>query len=172
VSLISVVDDDHSFRESMRHTTLDQSERAVQVCLEYQAHLGVEWLAHPTQEQALAEYQRIWSWLDGRNIEDLIELPLMNDPAILSTLDVLTEVVPPALFTDRNLLSLVICRMVNLSLEHGDSDGSCPKIQQARRFARPTHRLDQSAQQGKVRECVQHPAEHGGLLRLPAAGGR
>ena len=31
----------------------------------------------------------------------------------------------PALFTDRNLLSLVICRMVNLSLEHGNSDGSC-----------------------------------------------
>ena len=31
----------------------------------------------------------------------------------------------PALFTDENLLSLVICRMVNLSLEHGNSDGSC-----------------------------------------------
>ena len=89
------------------------------------AHLGVEWLPHPTQEQALAEYERIWSWLDGRNIEDLIELPLMSDPAMLGTLDVLTEVVPPALFTDRNLLSLVICRMVNLSLEHGNSDGSC-----------------------------------------------
>jgi PAS domain S-box-containing protein len=29
------------------------------------------------------------------------------------------------LFTDENLLSLVICRMVNLSLEHGNSDGSC-----------------------------------------------
>jgi PAS domain S-box-containing protein len=106
------------------YTTLDQSERAVEVCLEYLAHLGVEWLAHPTQEQALAEYQRTWSLIDGRNIEDLSELPLMNDPAILSTLDVLTEVVPPALFTDRNLLSLVICRIVNLSLEHGNSDGS------------------------------------------------
>jgi predicted ATPase len=33
--------------------------------------------------------------------------------------------VTPALFTDENLLSLVICRMVNLSLEHGNSDGSC-----------------------------------------------
>ena len=44
---------------------------------------------------------------------------------MLGTLDVLTEVVSPALFTDRNLLSLVICRMVNLSLEHGNSDGSC-----------------------------------------------
>ena len=31
----------------------------------------------------------------------------------------------PALFTDENLLSLVICRMANLSLEHGNSDGSC-----------------------------------------------
>ena len=34
----------------------------------------------------------------------------------------MNDVVPPALFTDRNLLSLVICRMVNLSLEHGNSD--------------------------------------------------
>ena len=31
----------------------------------------------------------------------------------------------PALFCDENLSSLVICRMVNLSLEHGNSDGSC-----------------------------------------------
>jgi PAS domain S-box-containing protein len=107
------------------YTTLDQSERAVEVCLDYLAHLGVEWSAHPTPEQALAEYQRIWSRLDGRNIEQLIELPQLSDPAMLGTLDVLTEAVTPALFTDRNLLSLVICRMVNLSLEHGNSDGSC-----------------------------------------------
>ena len=107
------------------YTTLDQSERAVEVCLEYLAHLGVEWSPHPTHEQALDEYQRIWSRLGARRIEDLIDVPLMSDPAMLGTLDVLTEVVTPALFTDRNLLSLVICRMVNLSLEHGDSDGSC-----------------------------------------------
>ncbi len=107
------------------YTTLDQSERAVEVCLDHLAHLGVEWLPHPTREQALGEYERIWSLLDGRHIEDLIELPLLRDPALLGTLDVLTEAVTPALFTDRNLLSLVICRMVNLSLEHGNSDASC-----------------------------------------------
>jgi len=50
---------------------------------------------------------------------------LMSDPASLATLDLLTRVVPPALFTDANFLSLVICRMVNLSLERGNSDGSC-----------------------------------------------
>src|SRR6185295_477492 len=83
------------------------------------------WSPHPTHDQALAEYQRIWSRLGARRIEDLIDLPLMSDPPMLGTLDVLNDVVPPALFTDRNLLSLVICRMVNLSLEHGNSDASC-----------------------------------------------
>jgi len=52
-------------------------------------------------------------------------LPLMSNPDVLDALDVLAEVVLPALFFDENLCSLVICRMVNLSLEHGNSDGSC-----------------------------------------------
>ena len=60
------------------YTTLDQSERAVEVCLDYLAHLGVEWPPHPTREQALGEYERIWSLLGERNIEDLIELPLIE----------------------------------------------------------------------------------------------
>jgi PAS domain S-box-containing protein len=107
------------------HTTLDQSDRAVGVCLDYLQHLGVEWSPHPTEEEGRREYDRIWSQLGSRAIEDLIELPLMSDPASLATLDVLTKVLPPALFTDANLLSLAICRAVNLSLERGNSDGSC-----------------------------------------------
>ena len=49
----------------------------------------------------------------------------MTDPDCRATLDVLTELVTPALFTDENLRCLVSRRMVNLSLEHGNSDGSC-----------------------------------------------
>jgi hypothetical protein len=48
----------------------------------------------------------------------------MTDPEALAELEVLTEIVTPAEFTDENLLLLVICRMVSLSLEHGNSDGS------------------------------------------------
>jgi predicted ATPase/signal transduction histidine kinase len=107
------------------YTTLNQSDRAVAVCLDYLRSTGVEWLAHPTEEEGRREYERIWSHLGSRTIEELIELPLMSDPGSLATLDVLTKVLPPALFTDANLLSLVICRAVNLSLEHGNSDGSC-----------------------------------------------
>ena len=107
------------------YTTLDQSDGAVAVCLAYLRHLGVEWSPHPTDEEVRRECERIWSQLGSRTIEELIDLPLMSDPASLATLDLLTKVIPPALFTDANFLSLVICRMVNLSLERGNSDGSC-----------------------------------------------
>ena len=36
------------------YTTLDQSDRAVAVCLDYLRHLGVEWSPHPTEEEATA----------------------------------------------------------------------------------------------------------------------
>ena len=107
------------------YTTMDRSDRGVEVCLEYQRSRGVEWSPHPTQDQVRQEYERIWSQVGARSIEELVDLPLMSDPESRATLDVLTEVVTPALFTDQNLLSLVICRMANLSLEHGNSDGSC-----------------------------------------------
>ena len=48
-----------------------------------------------------------------------------SDPISLATLDVLTKLLPPALFSDANLLCLTVCRAVNLSLEHGNRDGSC-----------------------------------------------
>jgi len=107
------------------YVTLDQSGRAVAVGLEYLRHLGIEWSPHPTADEAPREYQRIWSTLGDRSIEALVELPLMSAPTLLATLDVLTKLAIPAWNTDANLLSLVICRAVNLSLEGGSCDGSC-----------------------------------------------
>jgi PAS domain S-box-containing protein len=107
------------------YSALDQYDRAVAACLDYLQHLGFECSPHPTAEQVEQEYKRIWSLLGSRKIEELIELPMMTDPASLGTLDVLTKSLPPALFTDANLLSLTICSAVNLSLERGNSDGSC-----------------------------------------------
>ncbi len=87
--------------------------------------MGIDWSPHPTAEEARREYEHIWSQLGSRSIEELIDLPLMSDPTSLATLDVLTKVFPPASHTDANLLSLVVCRAVNLSLESGNSDASC-----------------------------------------------
>ena len=107
------------------YQTMDQSDRAVEVCLEYLRRSGTNWSTHPTSDEVQREYDRIWSQLGKRQIEELVDLPLITNPGVLDTLDVLTEIVTPAKFCDQNLLSLVICRMVNLSLEHGNSDASC-----------------------------------------------
>src|SRR5262249_33555951 len=107
-------------------TTLGQSGRAVDVCLDYLRHVGMHWSPHPTEEEARREYERVWSLLGSREIEELLDLPLMSDPVALATLEVLTKVVPAALFAgNENLYSLAICRAVNLSLEHGNTDASC-----------------------------------------------
>jgi PAS domain S-box-containing protein len=107
------------------YTTLDQGSRAIAVGLDYLRHLGVDWSPHPTEEEARREYERIWSQLGGRPIESLIDLPLMSDPASLATLDVLAKIGVPAFYTDANLLALITCRGVNLSLERGNCAASC-----------------------------------------------
>ena len=78
------------------YTTLDQSGRAVAVGLDYLRHLGIDWSMHPAEEEARREYERIWSRLGSRAIEELVDLPLMSDPASLATLDVLIKVWPSA----------------------------------------------------------------------------
>src|SRR6202166_2697690 len=49
----------------------------------------------------------------------------MSDPDSLATMDVLIKLAPPTFYTDTNLLALVACRAVNLSLEGGNCDASC-----------------------------------------------
>src|SRR5260370_21592484 len=111
------------------YTTLDQSHRCVAVGLDYARHLGSDWAPPPTEEEARLEYARILSRLGDRMIEELVDLPLMSDPASLATLDVLTKLGPAAFFTDFILHALVTCRAINLSLERGYSDGSCPHFE-------------------------------------------
>jgi predicted ATPase/GAF domain-containing protein len=111
------------------YTTLDQCGCAVDVCLEYLRHAGIEWSPHPKEDEVRREYGRIWSLLGGGTIEDLIDLPLMEDPPSLMTVAVLSKVVPAALFTDANLVSLTICKAVSFSLERGNCDASCVAYQ-------------------------------------------
>jgi PAS domain S-box-containing protein len=106
------------------YMALDQASNAVAVGLDYLDHLGIVWSPHTAQEQARKEYERIWSQLGNRTIDELIDLPLMTDLESLATMDVLVKVMPAALFTDTNLWSMVVSRAVNLSLEHGNCDGS------------------------------------------------
>ncbi|MBV8453583.1 MAG: AAA family ATPase, partial [Deltaproteobacteria bacterium] len=107
------------------YIALDRTDRAVEVGLEYLRHVGLEWSPHPTKDDVEREYTKIWQRLGARAIEQLVDLPLMADPDCRATLEVLSVCAWPAWHADENLHDLVGAHMANLSLEHGNSDGSC-----------------------------------------------
>jgi PAS domain S-box-containing protein len=108
------------------YVALRQLARSIAVCLEYLHRAGLELPAEPTDAQAQAAYDRISLTLGGRSIEELVELPLMTDPASRATLDVLAKIVRcAATHLDKNLLCLILCAAVELSIERGHCDSSC-----------------------------------------------
>ena len=107
------------------YTTLDRSDRAVDVGLDYLRRVGVDFSPHPTDDDVRREYDRFWRDLGDRAIGALVDLPVMRDPDCIATLEVLTLTVPAANFTDENLFCVAVARMASLSLQHGNGDASC-----------------------------------------------
>jgi len=107
------------------YTTVDQSDRAVAVGLEYLRRIDGQWSLSATAEEVRQEYDRLSQRLRSTPIEGLLDMPPMRDPDRCATMDVLTVLTSPALFTDLNLFRLVVSRMATLSLGHGNNDGSC-----------------------------------------------
>ena len=107
------------------HIVLARPDRAVEVGIEYLRKAGLELSPHPTDEDVQREYERLWRRLGTRAIEDLIDLPPMNDDGKRATMGVLTNLVTSAVYTDRKLHRILVAHMVDLSLEYGNTDASC-----------------------------------------------
>ena len=103
---------------------LDQSARAIETCLAFLKTVDTPWPPHPGRDEVNREYALLMRQLGGRPIESLIDLPPMLDPQRRAMLDVLAAVLPPAFFSDENLVCLVLCRMARLSIEYGNTDSS------------------------------------------------
>jgi len=107
------------------YTTLDRSDSAVRVGLEYLRQIDGEWSLRASAADVRRDYDRLRERLESGSIEALLDLPPMKEPDRCATMDVLTVLTSPALFTDLNLFRLVVSRMATLSLRHGNGDGSC-----------------------------------------------
>jgi PAS domain S-box-containing protein len=103
----------------------NRAPRAIEVCLECLQSIGLPCPPNPTDDEIAQEYERIWKQLGHRAIEDLADLPPMTDAAPKAALELIAAVVPPSWFTVQHVRDLLTARMVNLSLEHGNSDASC-----------------------------------------------
>jgi PAS domain S-box-containing protein len=104
---------------------LQRPERGFAECLECLRGAGLDIPLHPSDAQAQAAYDQICSKLDGIGIDDLAAQPLIADPTSRAVLDLIAKVLPSALTIDKNLMSLLVCAGINLSLERGHCDSSC-----------------------------------------------
>jgi len=105
-------------------TFLAQSGRVVAVAVDFLRRVGIDISPHPTEDEVRREYERVWSNIAGRSIDELADLPLMSDAESLAAMDLLTKMMVSAALTDENLNCLIPCRAVNLSLERGNCDAS------------------------------------------------
>ena len=106
------------------HTVKSENPQAVAAGLACLRLLGADIPASPTWEQVQAEYETLWQNLDGRSIERLIDLPLMTDPEQQAATRVLSTLSTPVYFTNFHLFCLLVCRMANVSMQHGVSGAS------------------------------------------------
>jgi predicted ATPase/signal transduction histidine kinase/ActR/RegA family two-component response regulator len=106
------------------HIVKSEHPQAVDSALTCLKLFGIDIPPHPSWEQVQAEYEMVWRNLQGRPIEGLVDLPLMQDPELQAAMRVLSALSDPAYNAGRNLFCLQQCRMVNLTLKHGMSGAS------------------------------------------------
>ena len=103
------------------HTVQGEYPQAVDNALTCLRLFGIDLPAHPSWEEVQAEYETIWRNLNGRSIECLIDLPLMTDCELQAAMQVFSILAQISWFTDFNLYCMLVCRMVNISMQHGMS---------------------------------------------------
>jgi predicted ATPase/signal transduction histidine kinase len=106
------------------HIVRAEYRQAVDSGRECLGRFGLELPAQPTRTEVQAEYEQVWQNLGARSIESLLELPSMRDSEMQAALRLLSVLAAPAFFCDGNLFYLLVCRMANITLQHGTTDAS------------------------------------------------
>ncbi|MEG3898367.1 MULTISPECIES: AAA family ATPase [unclassified Microcoleus] len=99
----------------------NQPQAALETALQVLKMLGVSLPKNPTKLSIVVGLIRNKIAIGGKPIEDLAFLPLMTDPYKLAAQRILIAVIPAAFMTNPMLFPLIIFKMVNISLQYGNS---------------------------------------------------
>jgi predicted ATPase/two-component sensor histidine kinase len=102
----------------------NQQQRAMDLTLDFLRGYGIDWPGRPTKNAVMQQYAAMRQRLGDRAIETLGDLPELSDPHWRAVLDVLAPAIPVSIYIDENLTALILCKMVDLSLEFGNCAAS------------------------------------------------
>lgn len=99
----------------------NQLDQAISVCVDYLVLVDQDIALHPSDDDVREEYTRLLAALDRRGVSTLVELPVATSAEWLALMSVFEALLPAAAFIDRNMFDWGALRVVNLSIEHGNS---------------------------------------------------
>ena len=85
---------------------------------------GISISPHPPAEEVVKECEKVNKNTTRCKIEELVCLPLMTDPDMKAAMSIFSELYAAAFYTDQNLYVLHLSHMINLSVQHGNTDAS------------------------------------------------
>ena len=108
----------------LAHTTRLHYRKAIETSVRALGLLGESIPARPNRMQVMAELVSTRLALHGRQAEDLLTLPRMENAQKLAAMRILMLATAPAYFEDQNLLPMLALRMVRLSARYGAAANS------------------------------------------------
>ncbi|ODH02315.1 serine/threonine protein kinase [Nostoc sp. KVJ20] len=96
-------------------------KEALKTGLEVLQLLGISLVEAPSQLDVQAGLEETASQLVGQEIENLIDLPEMTETVPLAAIYILVSTVGAAFNVSPLLMVLIVCKMVNLSIAHGNA---------------------------------------------------
>ncbi|KQQ38852.1 hypothetical protein ASG19_07545 [Rhizobium sp. Leaf306] len=103
----------------LRRSEVPESVTVALACLQ---EFGIVIPERPDQLELEAQAIAVWARLDGRQVEDLVNLPIMEEADMKAVMSVLASMSNSAFLTDERLLGVTLCHMVDLTLQHGISE--------------------------------------------------
>jgi histidine kinase len=97
---------------------------AIATALQTLEELGVRIPAQPKPQDIELGMRNTQQALAGKNIQDLLQLPVMEDPTKRAAMQIISSVCTPAYFTQCNLWQMMVFQKVQLSLKYGNAPGS------------------------------------------------
>ncbi len=97
---------------------------AVEKGLEVLGLLGIKIPLNPNKSMILFEYGKSRITMVGKSVENLLDLPEMEDPYKIASLQILLSIGPAVYWASPNLIPLTIIEMVKLSVKYGNANES------------------------------------------------
>jgi predicted ATPase/signal transduction histidine kinase len=98
-----------------------KQREAIEIALSILELLGIGFPGKPTASDIQQGMDKIADELRGKEIAHLIHLPVMTHPEKIAAMRILMGVLPAAFQTAPELMPIIACEMVNLSLQYGNT---------------------------------------------------